>query len=345
MRRLIVITQQVDPAHPALAATVPKLAALARRLDELVVLADAAVPGVLPDNVRVQTFGAGRQLARGLRFESALARELARGRAPVLAHMVPLFALLATPLTRPLRVPLLLWYTQWHVSRTLRLAERCATTVLSVDARSFPFRSAKLVAVGHGIDVDAFVRPRGAAQPGLRAVALGRYSAVKGYPTLLRAVRLARDSGADVRLTVHGPTLTGGERHHLEELERLAGELDLRDHVELAGAVAAGTVPDVLAASDVLLSNTVPGAADKAVYEAGAAGVPVLASTPVYDAVLPERLRFPTDDAEALAARLVQLAELSAAERAALGAQLRGAVVRGHSVETWAERVLAAAGL
>ncbi len=219
------------------------------------------------------------------------------------------------------------------------------TTVLSVDARSFPLPSRKLVACGHGIDVDAFARPRVPAGPGLRAVALGRYSAVKGYPTLLRALRLARDSGADVRLTVHGPTLTGGERRHLEELERLVAELDLRDEVELAGAVAAGAVPDVLAASDVLLSNTVPGAADKVVYEAGAAGVPALASTPVYDAVLPERLRFPTDDAEALAARLVQLAGLSAAERAALGAQLRGAVVLGHSAETWAERVLAAAGL
>src|ERR687887_599941 len=43
MRKLVSITQRIDPAHPALAATVPKVAALARRVDEVVVLTDAAV--------------------------------------------------------------------------------------------------------------------------------------------------------------------------------------------------------------------------------------------------------------------------------------------------------------
>jgi hypothetical protein len=34
MARLVFVTQQVDPAHPALAATVPKIAAVARRVEE-----------------------------------------------------------------------------------------------------------------------------------------------------------------------------------------------------------------------------------------------------------------------------------------------------------------------
>ena len=34
MRRLIFITQQVDPGHPALAATIPKIRALSERVDE-----------------------------------------------------------------------------------------------------------------------------------------------------------------------------------------------------------------------------------------------------------------------------------------------------------------------
>ena len=49
-RRVVFITQQVDPAHPALAATVPKVAALAALVDEVVVLADGAVPEALPPN-------------------------------------------------------------------------------------------------------------------------------------------------------------------------------------------------------------------------------------------------------------------------------------------------------
>src|SRR5204863_99466 len=39
MRRLVFITQAVDEKHPALAATIPKIRALAARVDELVVLA------------------------------------------------------------------------------------------------------------------------------------------------------------------------------------------------------------------------------------------------------------------------------------------------------------------
>jgi hypothetical protein len=53
VRRLIFVTQRVDPDHPVLAAAVPKIRALAARLDEVVVLARSAGPGVLPDHCRV----------------------------------------------------------------------------------------------------------------------------------------------------------------------------------------------------------------------------------------------------------------------------------------------------
>ena len=58
LMRLVFVTQQVDPGHPALAATVPMLRALAERVDEVVVLADRALPEVLPANCRVRRFAA-----------------------------------------------------------------------------------------------------------------------------------------------------------------------------------------------------------------------------------------------------------------------------------------------
>src|ERR671925_212274 len=176
--RLLFVTQQVDPDHPALGATVPKIAALARRVDEVVVLADGAVPDVLPRNARVRTFGARTKAGRGTRFQLALAAELPglRGGA-VVAHMCPIYAVLAAPLVRPLRIPLLLWFTHWRASRLLSLAERVSTTVLSVDERSFPLPSRKLRPIGHGIDLEEFTcsAPSDGAG-GLRLLALGRYS-------------------------------------------------------------------------------------------------------------------------------------------------------------------------
>src|SRR5919198_493031 len=108
MARILFVTQQVDPGHPALAATVPKLRALAARAHEVVVLADRALPDVLPETCRVRSFGARSRLGRGLRFASALAAELARRPKPaaVVAHMCPIYAVLAAPLTRRLDVRL-----------------------------------------------------------------------------------------------------------------------------------------------------------------------------------------------------------------------------------------------
>src|SRR5580765_3198976 len=111
MRRLVFVTQQVDPAHPALAATVPKLRALAERVDEVVVLADGAVGEVLPENTRVRLFRDRRKVGRGVRFETALARELTPRPIGVVAHMCPIYAVLAAPLARPIGVPVVLWYT------------------------------------------------------------------------------------------------------------------------------------------------------------------------------------------------------------------------------------------
>src|SRR5437899_9012779 len=163
MRRVAFITQRVDPDHPALAATIPKIAALAALVDEVVVLTDSAVEEVLPPNCRVRTFRARSKAGRGVRFEVALARELPglRGGA-VVAHMCPIYAVLAAPLARPLRIPVLLWFTHWRASRLLQLAERVSSAVTSVDERSFPLPSRKVRAIGHGIDLAEFpcVQPR-----------------------------------------------------------------------------------------------------------------------------------------------------------------------------------------
>ncbi len=332
-RRLVFITQQVDPEHPALGATVAKIRALAERLDEVVVLCDRAVAGVLPANCRVHTFGGGSRAGRGARLEAALVRELSPRPVAVVAHMAPVFAVLAAPAARLRRVPLLFWFTHWRASRLLRLAERLATSVITVDRRSFPLVSAKVVETGHGIDIGELEcrPPRG----GLRLLALGRYSPAKGLETVLRAVALVPEA----HLVCHGPALTSEERQHRAELERLVAELDLGERVRLGDAVPHADVPGLFAAADALVNNMRAGAADKVVFEAAASCLPVLASAPVFDRLLPDELRFDREDHAGLAERIRKLPDLTPG----LGPELRRRVEADHSVDVWAERVLAAA--
>jgi glycosyltransferase involved in cell wall biosynthesis len=344
--KIVFVTQQVDPGHPALAATVPKIKALAERVDEVVVLADRTLPGVLPDNCRARSFAARTRAGRGLRFEASLAAELPKRPAAVVAHMCPIYAVLAAPLVRPLGVRVLLWYTHWRASSLLQTAERVSNAVLTVDRRTFPLDSAKVRAIGHGIDLEEFscgLRGDGRSSPDLRAVALGRYSQAKGLATVLRAVRLALDDGLDLRLEVHGPALTPEERAHRGELERLVAELDLEKRVKLGHAVLRSEVPDLFARADVLVNNMRAGATDKVVYEACASCVPAVASNPAFDRLLDPELRFDRDDPRGLADQLAGLARLAPEERRRLGYALRERVAAGHSVGSWADAVVESA--
>jgi glycosyltransferase involved in cell wall biosynthesis len=328
VRRLVFITQRVDPDDPALAATIPQIRALASRVDEVVVLADTALPGALPENCRVRSFRAPTQVERGMRFLAALAPELRPRPIGIVAHMCPIYAILAAPLARPLRVPVVLWFTHWRARPKLALAARLATRIVTVDAASFPLPSRKVRPIGHAVDVDRF----GCAEPSgngrLRVVALGRFSPSKRYEKLFHGVELARARGLDVALDVYGPTLTREEREYRAQLRP-------PDGVELHEAVGGSAVPELLRSYDALASATLAGSADKAVLEAAAACVPVLATTAPVDGVL----RFAT--AGELAERLLELAALDPAARRRIGVSAREAVARRHSLDSWADGVLA----
>ncbi|MEI8105437.1 MAG: glycosyltransferase family 4 protein [Actinomycetes bacterium] len=323
MSRLVFVTQQIDPEHPVLAATIPKIRALAERFDEVAVLADAAVDGVLPSNCHVRVFGAASRVERGRRYIAALNAELHDRPAAVFVHMVPLLAVVAAPVVRPRRVPILLWFTHWKPSRTLSLAERVASAVLTVDERSFPLSSPKVVAIGHGIDLAEFACVERAPAERLRIVSLGRTSPAKGFETIVRAAALA-----DVDLELRGPSFTDEERAERARLEALGA------HVE--EPVAYADVPALLSRKDVLVNNMREGALDKVVYEAAATCMPVLASNAGFDDVLPAELRFDRNDPEDLAARLRALRDT---DRNALGHRLRLAVEARHSVAHWADEV------
>lgn len=331
--RLLFVTQQVDAAHPTLGAAEAMVRALAERVDEVVVLAAAAGP--LPANVRFRSFAAPTQALRGVRFESALARELARGRpGGFLAHMSPVYALLAAPLLKPLRVPLILWFTQQRGGPNFHRSVRIVDRILSVDERSVPVASPKVRAIGHGIDLSLFdcaERPR---RDGLRLLSLGRYAEVKGHDVAIRALPAFR--GAE--LTVCGEETEPDVRGRLR---KLAVDVGVGDRVHLLDAAPRSEVPRLLAEADVLVNATHGASADKVVFEALAACTPVVAASPVFDALLPAALRFTDGDPAGLATAIRAATALPRDERR----RLRERVEAEHSVGHWADEVVAAVTL
>jgi glycosyltransferase involved in cell wall biosynthesis len=346
--RLVFVTQKIDRDDPILGATVAKVAALAARCEEVIVLCDSVGAHDLPAHVSFRSFRARTRFRRGLRFVAALLPVLARRRPHALvAHMCPIYLVLAAPFAKPLRVPLLLWYAHAKADATLRIADRLSTGVMSVDHSSYPLASGKLRPIGHGIDVGEFARRDAALGDDdgrLRLLALGRTSPSKRYPLLLDAFELALREGFNGALEVRGPASTDAERRHRVELEQRIAEPPLRGSVALEAPVPRGAVPELLRGFDAVVNTT--SGRDKVVYEAAASGVPVLAPRPDFEGLLadlPLDLQFERGEPEDLARKLLALARSDAHARNEAGNELRRRVERSHSVDTWADRVVALA--
>jgi len=333
VKRVVFITQAADPDHPVLGATLPKIRALAERVDEVVVLADSVVPEALPENCRARSFAGSSQAERGARCFAVLGQEIPRKPVAVLAHMAPVYALIAAPVARPLRVPLLLWFTQQAGGTLLDTAERVVTAILTVDERSVPISSPKIHAIGHGIDVDALPCVPERRPPLRRLLGLGRYAPVKGWGTVLRAL----PELPDATLTIHGPVLTDIDRAEKPKLVALASELGVRDRVTFGDEIAYAEVPHLFNLAEAVVNATRGNAADKIVYEAAASCLPVFAASPVFDGLLPEALRFHGDHPDSLAARIREY-------EGGAGPELRERVAAEHSAGHWADRVLEVAG-
>ncbi len=341
--RLVFVTQTLDPEHAALAQTLDLVRALAARVDRLEVVARTSVWDAVPENCVVRTFDAHSRAGRSWAFERALLPAL-RGADGVLVHMVPEFALLAAPVARARRVPVLLWYTHWHAGRALELATRLTNVVLSVDEESFPITTPKFRPIGHAIDVAAFDgRPPATHDGPLRVLALGRTARWKGLDTLLDAVLLVDG----VELEIRGPSLTPDEIAHRGELERrIAADPALARRATLADSVARSEIPELLARADLVVSPNEPrsGATfDKVVFEAAACARPVISTNPAFAGLLNGTglpLLAPPREPVALASSIEAVARAGVEARAESGAELRRRVIRDHSLDHWADAVI-----
>jgi glycosyltransferase involved in cell wall biosynthesis len=345
-RRLIFVTQVMDPDDPVLGPVAGMVRALNERFERVVVIANEMRRA--PEGIEVVSLGKERgrgTVARGSAYERALARLLHRDRPDaLLAHMCPVYLTAAWPQTKLARVPTMLWFAHPRDSLALRTAERLSDVILTSMPASYPRPGGKVLVIGQAVDLDRFTPspPVRRAAGELRLLALGRTSDSKRYDLAIEGVASARAAGADVRLRVVGPATNTHEGRERSRLAERIDALHMGEFVTLQDGVPASQVPDLLAGADALLSTTVDGSGDKAVFEAMAVGRPVVTSNPVFEDLLsglPLELAFPTGDVEALGSRLAALARSEPAAIAETGTVLAARVAERHSRAHWADAV------
>ncbi len=157
------------------------------------------------------------------------------------------------------------------VYRECRFSVLSGTTRDDLIARGIP--PERIHVIHAGIDLDAYpLRSATFEPPGPVITYLGRVKRYKGIDLPMRALPALRRRIADVRYRIVG------EGDHLSELERLAGELGVRDAVDLVGFKEGADKIDELARTRVLTYTSPKEGWGLSVIEAGAVGVPSIAS-------------------------------------------------------------------
>ena len=158
--RVLLITQEIDENSALLGVTLTWIRHLAPKVDHVAVLALSVGAANLPANVSLYSMGKERSanklflLRNFYRHLWCLLRR--REVDVVFVHMVPRYVILAAPLARLFRVPIVLWNAHGTVSRYLRIAHNLVAAVVTASPESFRINSPKRIVTGHGIDADYF---------------------------------------------------------------------------------------------------------------------------------------------------------------------------------------------
>jgi glycosyltransferase involved in cell wall biosynthesis len=174
---------------------------------------------------------------------------------------------------------------------------------------------------------------------GFHWVALGRLSAVKDYPTMLRA--FATIVGNAVSTHGKSPTLTiAGEGPEEDALRRLAQELQIAEHVHFVGFQH--DVQRLLGAADAFVLSSLWEGLPLGVLEAQAAGLPVVATDgpgtrhALIDGIT--GLLVPVGDVSLLTKAMRKVMAMPCCEQSQMGTRGHDFVDENFSIETVIDR-------
>jgi glycosyltransferase involved in cell wall biosynthesis len=341
--RLLLFNLVTDADHPILGFTTQWIRELAARVHSIDVITMQAGRVDVPDNVHVHSAGREhgysepRRIARFYRLLFRILRE--KPVAGCFSHMMPEFSLLAGPVLRARRIPLVTWYAHPRLHWRVKLAHLFSNQMVASLPNAYPYRKDKFTVIGQGIDTTLF-SPNGRHPEPDRILCVGRISPAKNHETLLRAVaRLQRPS----RLTILGAATGNTDERQIEKLRQLTDDLGIGSRVTFAPPVPPPQLPAWYRSCAVHVNLTPAGFGDKVAWEAMACGRPCVVANSDFGETLGDyrdELLFEVNDPIDLATKLDRLLASSETERATIGRYLRAQVQSQHSLPRLADRVI-----
>jgi glycosyltransferase involved in cell wall biosynthesis len=347
--QLLMFNLVTDTEDPVLGFTTTWIHALAKKVDTLHVLTMYSGTIDVPSNVRVYSVGREKgycEARRLINFYCHLLKIVHENHiSGCFSHMIPVFSSLAAPILRPLGIPIVTWYAHPSLTTTLKIAHYASNHMVSSVPNAYPYKTDKLIVIGQGIDNQIFSPNGGKIDEPPMILCVGRLSAVKDHPTLLKAIAKLREyREKDFQVIILGQPSGANAATYIELLHQYVKEMNLVDIVKFHPPVPMKELPSWYRRCTVHVNLTPSGFGDKVAWEAMSCGRPCLVANKDFGETLgiyEKQMLFRYQDSKQLSERLQWVLALSEQERSQIGDYLRQQVVSLHSIEQLTNKIVA----
>ena len=345
--RLLMIAFVMDESHGTMGWQVHVAKQLAARVEHVTVIASQVGRVTdLPDNLEIITppvrplkvpHRLGGRWAFNWHVHKLCKEKKIDG---VFIHMAMEWAFLLRPTFAKLKIPTVMWYAHGTVTNRLRLAVKCVDRVVTSTPEGCRIDSDKIRVIGQGIDTDVF-KPRENVNP-VEILSVGRVSPRKNVDKMVPAAQLLRDEYgmSDLKIRVVGPLMSMEDVSYDHSVRDSIWRQGVEDHIQIDGFIPKERLPELYDNTFLHLNLSKTGSMDKTVMEALACGCPVLTCNEAFFDILKD---YPEFILEEITPELVakKIAYIKENYDKYDPQKLRELVMKKHSLDTYADRVLA----
>ena len=287
----------------------------------------------LPENVEVHSLGKEEgtsKIKRILNFYKIILKKN-REYSGVFIHMNPEYAILGGITWRIWRKKVALWYNHTYGSFKTKLAMRLVDKVFHTSPYAYTADSKKAQRMPAGIDAEKFTpgeRERNSPQ---KILSLGRISPVKRVHVLLSAAQKLASEGYNFTLDIYGGSDKGKEGY-VEECKQATKVLQEKGIVNFYYPVPNEQTPEIYRDHDIFVNLTPAGNYDKTVIEAMACRNIVVASSPAFSDIIPEKLRPEEENPDDLVTKIKTALEMPEEEYNQFTLEFRQYIIENHSL-------------
>ncbi len=287
--KLLIFTQKVDKNDSTLGFFHTWINEFSKKVESVTVICLKKGDFDLPKNVSVYSLGKERGVTQ-LGYLKNLYQYifLIRGSYDkVFVHMNQEYVILLGIYWKLKGIPVYLWRNHPDGSFLTRIAVLLSTKLFCTSNSSFTARFNKVVIMPAGIDTGAFKPSLGTVRKKYSVCMVGRISPIKHVELAIEAIEILVSSGAQVSLTVVGPTLPR-DLDYGKSLEKDVSDKKLSAYVQFFPGVSPDKLPEIYSSHEVCLNFTDSGSFDKTIVEAASCGCIPLVSNKSLQTLIPD---------------------------------------------------------